>query len=152
KIRGLVQIRKLDDSVAQAMRVISSPQEWWERGKKVLLNQLFFFFFILTIVATSWYARSFASLLSSHLFRLLDVKLFHAAKAASESFFKSGADMFMQDVTGNWNLLMESFGYATYVVQGHLKYLHLAAFVQLQVITSIRLHFTPPYYWLDSVL
>ncbi|GKF41127.1 hypothetical protein Tco_0124469 [Tanacetum coccineum] len=34
KMRGLVQIRKLDDSVAQAMRVVSSPQEWWERGKK----------------------------------------------------------------------------------------------------------------------
>ncbi|GKF08540.1 hypothetical protein Tco_0042764, partial [Tanacetum coccineum] len=38
----------------------------------------------------------------------------------------------MQDVTANWNLLMESFGYATYVVQGHLQYLHPAAFVQLQ--------------------
>nr|GEX09051.1 UvrD-like helicase, ATP-binding domain, P-loop containing nucleoside triphosphate hydrolase [Tanacetum cinerariifolium] len=34
KMRGLVQIRKLDDSVAQAMRVVSSPQEWRERGKK----------------------------------------------------------------------------------------------------------------------
>ena len=34
KTRGLVQIRKLDDSVAQAMRVASSPQEWRERGKK----------------------------------------------------------------------------------------------------------------------
>ena len=35
KMRGLVQTRKLDDSVAQAMRVVSSPQEWRERGKKV---------------------------------------------------------------------------------------------------------------------
>ena len=35
KVRGLVQVRKLDDSVAQAMRVESSPQEWRERGKKV---------------------------------------------------------------------------------------------------------------------
>ncbi|PWA59213.1 uvrD-like Helicase, ATP-binding domain, P-loop containing nucleoside triphosphate hydrolase [Artemisia annua] len=35
KMRGLVQIRKLDDSVAQAMRVASTPQEWRERGKKV---------------------------------------------------------------------------------------------------------------------
>ncbi|KAJ0897872.1 putative TPR and ankyrin repeat-containing protein [Helianthus annuus] len=34
KGRGLVQIRKLDDSVVQAMRVASSPQEWRERGKK----------------------------------------------------------------------------------------------------------------------
>ncbi|PWA68994.1 uvrD-like Helicase, ATP-binding domain, P-loop containing nucleoside triphosphate hydrolase [Artemisia annua] len=34
KMRGLVQTRKLDDSVAQAMRVVSSPQEWRERGKK----------------------------------------------------------------------------------------------------------------------
>ncbi|XP_076911049.1 uncharacterized protein LOC143568899 [Bidens hawaiensis] len=35
KRRGLVQLRKLDDSVAQAMRVASSPQEWRDRGKKV---------------------------------------------------------------------------------------------------------------------
>ncbi|PWA85985.1 uvrD-like Helicase, ATP-binding domain, P-loop containing nucleoside triphosphate hydrolase [Artemisia annua] len=34
KRRGLVQIRKLDDSVAQAMRIASSSQEWQERGKK----------------------------------------------------------------------------------------------------------------------
>nr|GEW37032.1 UvrD-like helicase, ATP-binding domain, P-loop containing nucleoside triphosphate hydrolase [Tanacetum cinerariifolium] len=34
KKRGLVQVRKLDDSVAQAMRVASSPQEWRDRGKK----------------------------------------------------------------------------------------------------------------------
>ncbi|PWA96126.1 uvrD-like Helicase, ATP-binding domain, P-loop containing nucleoside triphosphate hydrolase [Artemisia annua] len=32
KKRGLVQVRKLDDSVAQAMRVASSPQEWRERA------------------------------------------------------------------------------------------------------------------------
>nr|GEW55175.1 UvrD-like helicase, ATP-binding domain, P-loop containing nucleoside triphosphate hydrolase [Tanacetum cinerariifolium] len=31
KMKGFVQIRKLDDSVAQAMRVASSPQEWRER-------------------------------------------------------------------------------------------------------------------------
>ncbi|KVH87700.1 hypothetical protein Ccrd_025012 [Cynara cardunculus var. scolymus] len=30
-----VQLRKLDHSVAQAMRVASSPQEWRERGKKL---------------------------------------------------------------------------------------------------------------------
>lgn len=35
KLRGLVQMRKLDDSVARTMRVTSSPQEWRERGKKV---------------------------------------------------------------------------------------------------------------------
>ena len=35
KMRGLVQIRKLDNSVAQSMRVASTPQEWRERGKKV---------------------------------------------------------------------------------------------------------------------
>nr|XP_043619888.1 uncharacterized protein LOC122591703 [Erigeron canadensis] len=35
KRKGLVQIRKLDSSVAQAMQVSSSPQEWWERGKKL---------------------------------------------------------------------------------------------------------------------
>ncbi|GJU00540.1 hypothetical protein Tco_1110878 [Tanacetum coccineum] len=34
KKRGLVQVRKLDDSVAQAMWVASSPQEWHECGKK----------------------------------------------------------------------------------------------------------------------
>ncbi|GJZ10290.1 splicing factor U2af large subunit B [Tanacetum coccineum] len=55
--------------------------------------------FYLTVVATSWYARSFASLLSSHLFRLLDVKLFHAAEAASESFFKSGTDTSVEEAS-----------------------------------------------------
>ena len=35
KMKGLVQVRKLDDFVAKAMRVASSPQEWRERGKKV---------------------------------------------------------------------------------------------------------------------
>ncbi|PWA57990.1 uvrD-like Helicase, ATP-binding domain, P-loop containing nucleoside triphosphate hydrolase [Artemisia annua] len=34
KRKGLVQIRKLDDSMAQAMQVASSPMEWQERGKK----------------------------------------------------------------------------------------------------------------------
>nr|GEV84581.1 hypothetical protein [Tanacetum cinerariifolium] len=33
KIRGLVQVRKLDDSVAQAMRVASTTQEWPESGR-----------------------------------------------------------------------------------------------------------------------
>ncbi|KAI3730441.1 hypothetical protein L1987_61611 [Smallanthus sonchifolius] len=41
KRRGLVQIRKLDDSVAQAMRVASSPQEWRERGKKLFYESNF---------------------------------------------------------------------------------------------------------------
>ncbi|PWA49328.1 uvrD-like Helicase, ATP-binding domain, P-loop containing nucleoside triphosphate hydrolase [Artemisia annua] len=41
KMRGLVQTRKLDDSVAQAMRVVSSPQEWWERGKKFFYEKNF---------------------------------------------------------------------------------------------------------------
>ena len=34
KKKGLVQIRMLDDSMAQAMQVASSPREWQERGKK----------------------------------------------------------------------------------------------------------------------
>ncbi|PWA64845.1 uvrD-like Helicase, ATP-binding domain, P-loop containing nucleoside triphosphate hydrolase [Artemisia annua] len=41
KMKGLVQIRKLDDSVAQAMRVASSPQEWRERGKKLFYENNF---------------------------------------------------------------------------------------------------------------
>ncbi|GJV79578.1 UvrD-like helicase, ATP-binding domain, P-loop containing nucleoside triphosphate hydrolase [Tanacetum coccineum] len=41
KMRGLVQIRKLDDSVAQAMRVASSPHEWRERGKKLFYENNF---------------------------------------------------------------------------------------------------------------
>ncbi|KAI3817065.1 hypothetical protein L1987_10852 [Smallanthus sonchifolius] len=41
KRRGLVQIRKLDDSVAQAMRVASSHQEWRERGKKLFYESNF---------------------------------------------------------------------------------------------------------------
>nr|XP_043619908.1 uncharacterized protein LOC122591722 [Erigeron canadensis] len=41
KRRGLVQTRKIDDSVAQAMGVASSPQEWRERGKKLLYDNNF---------------------------------------------------------------------------------------------------------------
>ncbi|PWA72412.1 uvrD-like Helicase, ATP-binding domain, P-loop containing nucleoside triphosphate hydrolase [Artemisia annua] len=41
KKRGLVQVKKLDDSVAQAMRVASSPQEWRERGKKFFYGNNF---------------------------------------------------------------------------------------------------------------
>ncbi|KAK9063838.1 hypothetical protein SSX86_017710 [Deinandra increscens subsp. villosa] len=41
KRKGLVQVRKLDDSVAQAMRVASSPQEWRERGKKLFYENNF---------------------------------------------------------------------------------------------------------------
>ncbi|KAI7748570.1 hypothetical protein M8C21_000109, partial [Ambrosia artemisiifolia] len=39
KRRGLVQERMLDYSVAQAMRVASSPQEWRERGKKLFFEK-----------------------------------------------------------------------------------------------------------------
>lgn len=35
KKRCLVQVRKLDDSLAQAMQVASSPEEWKSRGYKV---------------------------------------------------------------------------------------------------------------------
>ncbi|KAJ0765113.1 putative TPR and ankyrin repeat-containing protein [Helianthus annuus] len=41
KRRGLVQIRKLDDSMAHAMRVASSPQEWRERGKMLFYESNF---------------------------------------------------------------------------------------------------------------
>ncbi|PWA62544.1 uvrD-like Helicase, ATP-binding domain, P-loop containing nucleoside triphosphate hydrolase [Artemisia annua] len=41
KMKGLVQVRELDDSVAQAMRVASSPQEWQERGKKFFYENNF---------------------------------------------------------------------------------------------------------------
>ncbi|KAJ6351132.1 hypothetical protein OIU78_007125 [Salix suchowensis] len=34
--KGLVQVRKLDDSLAQAMQVSSSPEEWKSRGYKLL--------------------------------------------------------------------------------------------------------------------
>lgn len=37
KKKGLVQVKQLDDSLAQAMQVASSPQEWKERGIKVWL-------------------------------------------------------------------------------------------------------------------
>jgi len=33
--KGLVQVRKLDDSLAQAMQVSSSPEEWKSQGYKV---------------------------------------------------------------------------------------------------------------------
>ncbi|KAD2804467.1 hypothetical protein E3N88_37844 [Mikania micrantha] len=51
KRRGLVQVRKLDDSVAQAMRVASSPQEWRERGKKLYFENNF-------VMATMCFERS----------------------------------------------------------------------------------------------
>ena len=35
KKRGLVQVKQLDDSLAQAMQVASSPEEWKARGIKV---------------------------------------------------------------------------------------------------------------------
>lgn len=47
KRRGLVQIRKLDDSVAQAMRVASSPREWRERGKKASFFSYFCFSYLM---------------------------------------------------------------------------------------------------------
>ena len=37
----LVQVRQLDDSLAQAMQVASSPEEWRSRGIKVCLIILF---------------------------------------------------------------------------------------------------------------
>ncbi|GKA22432.1 UvrD-like helicase, ATP-binding domain, P-loop containing nucleoside triphosphate hydrolase [Tanacetum coccineum] len=40
KMRGLVQTRKLDDSVAQAMRVVSSPQEWRKRAGDTIWEKL----------------------------------------------------------------------------------------------------------------
>lgn len=36
KRKCLVQVRKLDDSLAQAMQVASSSEEWKSRGKKVV--------------------------------------------------------------------------------------------------------------------
>ncbi|GKG22610.1 UvrD-like helicase, ATP-binding domain, P-loop containing nucleoside triphosphate hydrolase, partial [Tanacetum coccineum] len=41
KKRGLVQVRKLDDSLAQAMQVASSPQEWLACGKKLFYENNF---------------------------------------------------------------------------------------------------------------
>jgi hypothetical protein len=37
KRKCLVQFKELDDSLAQAMKVASSPEEWKSRGKKVVL-------------------------------------------------------------------------------------------------------------------
>ncbi|GJU08735.1 transcription initiation factor TFIID subunit 1 isoform X1 [Tanacetum coccineum] len=51
---------------------------------------------------------------------------------------------FMQDVTWSCNLLMESFGYETYVVQGHLEFLHPAPFVQLQKLDRTCSQIPPP--------
>jgi hypothetical protein len=36
KRKCLVQFKELDDSLAQAMKVASSPEEWKSRGKKVV--------------------------------------------------------------------------------------------------------------------
>ena len=38
KKKCLVQVRQLDDSLAQAMQVSSSPEEWKSRGIKVTIN------------------------------------------------------------------------------------------------------------------
>ncbi|GJZ89570.1 histone-lysine N-methyltransferase ATX2-like protein isoform X1 [Tanacetum coccineum] len=169
-------------------------------------------------------SRGFGSIKACHLFRLLDVKLFHAAEAASESFFKSGADMFgfsdphvlrlIQEYANNLFLQCDKCRMMVHarcygelelvdrvlwlcnlcrpgapevsppcclcpVTGGAMKpttdgrWAHLACAMWIpetclsdikkmepvdglnrisKVITSIRLHFTPPYYCLDSVL
>ena len=38
KKKCLVQVRQLDDSIAQAMQVSSSPEEWKSRGIKVTID------------------------------------------------------------------------------------------------------------------
>lgn len=37
----LVQVKKVDESLAQAMQIASSPAEWKERGIKVMLLVVF---------------------------------------------------------------------------------------------------------------
>lgn len=41
KRKCLVQVRRLDDSLAQAMQVASSPEEWKARGVKVHFIKLY---------------------------------------------------------------------------------------------------------------
>ncbi|XP_057420200.1 uncharacterized protein LOC130714313 [Lotus japonicus] len=41
KKKGLVQFKELDDSLAQAMKVASSPEEWKSRGKKLYYQNNF---------------------------------------------------------------------------------------------------------------
>jgi hypothetical protein len=40
KKKGLVQFKELDDSLAQAMKVASCPDEWKSRGKKVCFGSI----------------------------------------------------------------------------------------------------------------
>jgi len=47
KKKHVVQVRQLDDSLARAMQVASSPEEWRARGKKVFL----FFFRLLSLLS-----------------------------------------------------------------------------------------------------
>lgn len=50
KRKCLTQVRKLDDSLAQAMQVASSPEEWKARGIKVQLIKIYFSLLISTHV------------------------------------------------------------------------------------------------------
>jgi hypothetical protein len=43
KRKCLVQFKELDDSLAQAMKVASSPEEWKSRGKKVVFVVMGFY-------------------------------------------------------------------------------------------------------------
>ncbi|GJZ28590.1 UvrD-like helicase, ATP-binding domain, P-loop containing nucleoside triphosphate hydrolase [Tanacetum coccineum] len=51
KKRGLVQVRKLDDSLAQAIKVASSPQEWLARGKQLFFDNNY-------VMATTCFERA----------------------------------------------------------------------------------------------
>ena len=67
KKRGLVQVRKLDEFSAQAMRVASSPQEWRERGKKVSFYLLRIFCYLMYLIITA--ANVFFFFFSSFVYR-----------------------------------------------------------------------------------
>ena len=50
KKRGLVQVKQLDNSLAQAMQVASSPEEWKARGIKVCFIGFYYFNFIIAVI------------------------------------------------------------------------------------------------------
>ncbi|GKA99426.1 UvrD-like helicase, ATP-binding domain, P-loop containing nucleoside triphosphate hydrolase, partial [Tanacetum coccineum] len=91
KKRGLVQVRTLDDCVAQAMRVSSSPQEWRERGKKLFYENNF-------VMATMCFERAgdtkWEKLAKASALRASAQKMLGTNSKAAFGYLRDAGDMF----------------------------------------------------------
>nr|GEV91261.1 UvrD-like helicase, ATP-binding domain, P-loop containing nucleoside triphosphate hydrolase [Tanacetum cinerariifolium] len=91
KKMGLVQVRTLDDCVAQAMRVASSPQEWRERGKKLFYETNF-------VMATMCFERAgdtkWEKLAKASALRASAQKMLGTDSKAAFGYLRDAGDMF----------------------------------------------------------